>query len=164
MFFFQTYSASIDSIIDFRYCQELFYFFEFFILFKRFKKIRRRRDLNPRTARTVYTLSRGASSATWVLLQIHCIQFWIAFISDAFEIILYEFTFVNAFFHFFQLFILYLTWLTETLFFLSPVFLLILKKTRKTSVASGPFLFCIFYKAVINVVICFFFFPVIQNF
>ena len=107
MFFFQTYSASIDSIIDFRYCQELFYFFEFFILFKRFKKIRRRRDLNPRTARTVYTLSRGASSATWVLLQIHCIQFWIAFISDAFEIILYEFTFVNAFFNFFQLFILY---------------------------------------------------------
>ena len=70
MFFFQTYSASIDFIIDFRYCQELFYFFEFFILFKRFKKIRRRRDLNPRTARTVYTLSRGASSATWVLLQI----------------------------------------------------------------------------------------------
>ena len=36
-----------------------------------------------------------------------CIQFWTAFISDAFEIILYEFTFVNAFFNFFQLFILY---------------------------------------------------------
>ena len=71
------------------------------------EKIRRRRDLNPRTAWTVYTLSRGASSATWVLLQIHCIQFWIAFISDAFEIILYEFTFVNAFFNFFKLFILY---------------------------------------------------------
>ena len=34
------------------------------------EKIRRRRDLNPRTAWTVYTLSRGASSATWVLLQI----------------------------------------------------------------------------------------------
>ena len=30
---------------------------------------RRRRDLNPRTAQTVYTLSRGTSSATWVLLQ-----------------------------------------------------------------------------------------------
>ena len=32
-------------------------------------KNRRRRDLNPRAARTTYTLSRGASSATWVLLQ-----------------------------------------------------------------------------------------------
>ena len=30
---------------------------------------RRRRDLNPRAAWTTYTLSRGASSATWVLLQ-----------------------------------------------------------------------------------------------
>ena len=42
-------------------CQELFSFL--FIL-------RRRRDLNPRTAQTVYTLSRGTSSATWVLLHI----------------------------------------------------------------------------------------------
>ena len=99
--------------------------------------LRRRRDSNPRTACAIYTLSRGASSATWVLLQIHCIQFWIAFISDAFEIILYEFTFVNAFFHFFQLFILYLTWLTETLFFLSPVFLLILKKPGRLLLLPG---------------------------
>ena len=30
---------------------------------------RRKRDLNPRAAWTTYTLSRGASSATWVLLQ-----------------------------------------------------------------------------------------------
>ena len=30
---------------------------------------RRRRDLNPRADRSTYTLSRGASSATWVLLQ-----------------------------------------------------------------------------------------------
>ena len=102
-------------------CQHLFStFFKF--LYQHFtfpENKRRRRDLNPRTARTVYTLSRGASSATWVLLQIHCIQFWIAFISDAFEIILYEFTFVNAFFHFFQLFILYLIKSTYLYFLLS---------------------------------------------
>jgi hypothetical protein len=30
---------------------------------------RRRRDLNPRAAYTTYTLSRGAPSATWVLLR-----------------------------------------------------------------------------------------------
>ena len=47
MFFFQTYSASIDSIIDFRYCQELFYFFEFFILFKRFKKNTEKEGFEP---------------------------------------------------------------------------------------------------------------------
>ncbi len=33
------------------------------------KKWRRRRDLNPRAAYTTYTLSRGAPSATWVLLH-----------------------------------------------------------------------------------------------
>ena len=38
----------------------------FFISFHQ----RRRRDLNPRTAQTVYTLSRGTSSATWVLLHV----------------------------------------------------------------------------------------------
>ena len=37
------------------------------ILFLAFK--RRRRDLNPRAGYPTYTLSRGASSATWVLLQ-----------------------------------------------------------------------------------------------
>ena len=137
MFFFKLTQRVLILSLIFAIVKNFFYFFEFFILFKRFKKIRRRRDLNPRTARTVYTLSRGASSATWVLLQIHCIQFWIAFISDAFEIILYEFTFVNAFFHFFQLFILYLTWLTETLFFLSPVFLLILKKPGRLLLLPG---------------------------
>ena len=65
-------------------CQQLFYFFQvinsffrqlvqiitsFFrcqLLFLLFFKTRerRRRDLNPRTAQTVYTLSRGTSSAT----------------------------------------------------------------------------------------------------
>ena len=46
-------------------------FFSFLFNSKLFSKSkeRRRRDLNPRTAQTVYTLSRGASSATWVLLQ-----------------------------------------------------------------------------------------------
>ena len=49
-------------------CQALFYSLLYFCQ-KEQKRIRRRRDLNPRTARTVYTLSRGASSATWVLLH-----------------------------------------------------------------------------------------------
>ena len=44
-------------------CQDFFIF-----SFAFFKRKRRRRDLNPRTAQTVYTLSRGTSSATWVLL------------------------------------------------------------------------------------------------
>ena len=38
----------------------------FFIIFKKIK--RRRRDLNPRAGFPTYTLSRGTSSATWVLL------------------------------------------------------------------------------------------------
>ena len=63
-------------------CQELFYFFfaaffarrNSYILSRVFSDVknffisffiqRRRRDLNPRTAQTVYTLSRGTSSAT----------------------------------------------------------------------------------------------------
>ena len=49
-------------------CQALF-LFSFVFFPKKQKRIRRRRDLNPRTAWTVYTLSRGASSATWVLLH-----------------------------------------------------------------------------------------------
>ena len=36
----------------------------------RFRIKRRRRDLNPRAAWTTYTLSRGTSSASWVLLLI----------------------------------------------------------------------------------------------
>ena len=46
-------------------------FFKVFLtsFFDNFRYQRRKRDLNPRTARTVYTLSRGASSATWVFLQ-----------------------------------------------------------------------------------------------
>ena len=47
-----------------------FNFLNFLFFSVYLEKIRRRRDLNPRTAWTVYTLSRGASSATWVLLQI----------------------------------------------------------------------------------------------
>ena len=34
-------------------------------------KKRSRRDLNPRAGFPTYTLSRGASSASWVLLQLH---------------------------------------------------------------------------------------------
>ena len=50
----------------------LFSFFDFFLSKKKNnikKKKRRKRDLNPRAAQTTYTLSRGASSATWVLLH-----------------------------------------------------------------------------------------------
>ncbi len=46
----------LKCIITLNHCQVLFC--------KTFLIKRRRRDLNPRTARTVYTLSRGASSAT----------------------------------------------------------------------------------------------------
>ena len=72
------------------------------VIFKNFFIKRRRRDLNPRTAWTVYTLSRGASSATWVLLltRIHTVNSWAKFI------ILNESVFVNDFFaifHFFEL-------------------------------------------------------------
>ena len=34
------------------------------------RKKRRKRDLNPRAAQTTYTLSRGASSASWVFLHV----------------------------------------------------------------------------------------------
>ena len=44
-------------------------FSETFLFLWQLRCQRRKRDLNPRTARTVYTLSRGASSATWVFLQ-----------------------------------------------------------------------------------------------
>ena len=46
-------------------CQHLFLFFWNFLNFKK----RRRRDLNPRAGYPTYTLSRGTSSASWVLLQ-----------------------------------------------------------------------------------------------
>ena len=46
------------------------YFFYFFVFPNNWQKIkRRRRDLNPRAGYPTYTLSRGTSSATWVLLQ-----------------------------------------------------------------------------------------------
>ena len=70
-------------------CQHLFNFFKKFSRSKRHKKIsqkreRRRRDLNPRTAQTVYTLSRGASSATWVLLlNQHFFWYFCSLICDA---------------------------------------------------------------------------------
>ena len=51
-------------IMSFLSCQEYFY-----TLYSLNKK-RRRRDLNPRAGCPTYTLSRGASSASWVLLLI----------------------------------------------------------------------------------------------
>ena len=50
-------------------------FFQLFSFLKiRLKKERRKRDLNPRAGCPTYTLSRGASSASWVFLH-----FWSAF-------------------------------------------------------------------------------------
>ena len=63
------------------FCDRFLFYHSYIILSITFWMIRRRRDLNPRTAQTVYTLSRGASSATWVLLhgwffyQFFCIFF-----------------------------------------------------------------------------------------
>ena len=45
------------------------FIFCFFIFHKKQKIKRRRRDLNPRAGYPTYTLSRGTSSASWVLLQ-----------------------------------------------------------------------------------------------
>ena len=59
-----------NSLFSLTQLSQLVKHFFYFFLFKFFQKIRRRkRDLNPRAARTTYTLSRGASSASWVFLQ-----------------------------------------------------------------------------------------------
>ena len=67
---------------------------------------RRKRDLNPRAAWTTYTLSRGASSASWVFLHnlnyvSTNIKLYVSF-RDARVIIHKPSTFVNHFFHFFS--------------------------------------------------------------
>ena len=67
---------------------------------------RRKRDLNPRAAWTTYTLSRGASSASWVFL--HNLNYvstnmkLYASFRDARIIIHKHKTFVNHFFYFLQ--------------------------------------------------------------
>ena len=48
-------------------CQQVFLIFWSFLFLQKIK--RRRRDLNPRAGYPTYTLSRGTSSASWVLLQ-----------------------------------------------------------------------------------------------
>ena len=83
------------------------YYLYHFLLLIAFLMIRRRRDLNPRTARTVYTLSRGASSATWVLLHMPVSIFYTMLFSTSLfscdaRIIIFEIiSFVNYFFTFF---------------------------------------------------------------
>ena len=52
----------------FRVCQELFFNLTF-------KFERRRRDLNPRASFPAYSLSRGAPSASWVLLHLSSFRF-----------------------------------------------------------------------------------------
>ena len=64
---------------------------------------RRKRDLNPRAAWTTYTLSRGASSASWVFLQISiwmtsATNILLCIIFDASFIIQKPLGFVNAFY------------------------------------------------------------------
>ena len=62
-------------------CQPLFLFFRM-----SFRKIKRRRgDLNPRIAFAIYTLSRGASSATWVLLHVRNASVNGCFLSPRFQ-------------------------------------------------------------------------------
>ena len=64
------------------------------------KKERRKRDLNPRAGFPTYTLSRGASSASWVFLRIHNFHMIgpATFLSsDALIIILDQLVLVNPF-------------------------------------------------------------------
>ena len=85
-----------------------FQLFEFFIFFCLFRKKYGEGGIWTLAPRERSTPLAGAPlQPLEYFSKFKCIQFWTAFISDAFEIILYEFTFVNAFFNFFQLFILY---------------------------------------------------------
>ena len=83
-------------------CQYLFRsFFKLFwaCLFNNPK--RRKRDLNPRAALTTYTLSRGASSASWVFLLNLLYEVLRRISHSAFIIIFTNPPFVNIFFYFF---------------------------------------------------------------
>ena len=105
---FVTHSASIDFITVFRYCQQLFSTFWIFYFFLFIQKKYGEGGIWTLAPRERSTPLAGAPlQPLEYFSKFKCIQFWTAFISDAFEIILYEFTFVNAFFNFFQLFILY---------------------------------------------------------
>ena len=81
-------------------CQHLFStFFKF--LYQHFtfpENKRRRRDLNPRAGCPTYTLSRGASSASWVFLRIAFDMMFTLLSCNAKVIILEDFTNVNVFF------------------------------------------------------------------
>ena len=105
---FATHSASIDFITVFRCCQQLFSTFWIFYFFLFIQKKYGEGGIWTLAPRERSTPLAGAPlQPLEYFSKFKCIQFWTAFISDAFEIILYEFTFVNAFFNFFQLFILY---------------------------------------------------------
>ena len=105
---FVTHSASIDFITVFRCCQQLFSTFWIFYFFLFIQKKYGEGGIWTLAPRERSTPLAGAPlQPLEYFSKFKCIQFWTAFISDAFEIILYEFTFVNAFFNFFQLFILY---------------------------------------------------------
>ena len=62
IFFFFLYISDLVTI--FKRQKKNLVNFSRFSLSKSFNRKRRKRDLNPRTGRPVYTLSRGASSAT----------------------------------------------------------------------------------------------------
>ena len=70
--FFASFRQLPQYNTEVSYCQYLFS--TFFISEICLKKERRKRDLNPRAGCPTYTLSRGASSASWVFLH-----FWSAF-------------------------------------------------------------------------------------
>ena len=78
------------------------------------KKKRRKRDLNPRAAQTTYTLSRGASSASWVFLHViffmilslrltHLLLYWsvasLSITNLKFLLLLYHHFFITLLYH-----------------------------------------------------------------
>ena len=105
----------------FSICQQLFYIFLNSLFFK--DSNRSRRDLNPRAGFPTYTLSRGASSASWVLLHT-CQRAWciilmtFTLVKPYFLLFLHEFVYflsfspISAYYHLFkQLYIVFLLFL-----------------------------------------------------
>ena len=60
------FASARDMLAHRQMAVNLFFYFLQILFWRK----RRRGDLNPRIALAIYTLSRGASSATWVLLHV----------------------------------------------------------------------------------------------
>ena len=112
LFYFYFAIAYRDNFLTISHSQvfvnnlfKVFWTFYFVLFFKK----RRKRDLNPRAGCPTYTLSRGASSASWVFLRIH--NFLMMPLSrhtcpsDACSIILKHITHVKSFFTYFWTFL-----------------------------------------------------------